>query len=85
MDTQHAWGIDNSGGDRVELLWPAGDVARFTPQLKVLDANGQAVAHDGDLIIGRCLPPPHIDPSDEEFARVYAAQIRPPTWEAGDG
>jgi hypothetical protein len=85
MDTQHAWGIDNSGGDRVELLWPAGYVARFTPQLKVLDANGQVVAHDGDLIIGRCLPPPHIDPSDEEFARVYAAQIRPPTWEAGDG
>jgi hypothetical protein len=85
MDTRHAWGIDNSGGERVDLLWPAAYVAQFTPQLKVLDASGQVVAHEGDLIIGRCLLPPHIDRSNADLVRVYAAQIRPPTWKPGDG
>jgi hypothetical protein len=62
-------------------VWPVGYEARFSPRLELLDDRGVVVGHDGDLIIGRCL----MDPADGAAARVDAGEIRPPTWQPGDG
>jgi len=80
-DPRLAWAINNGSGTRVEILWPAGYGARFRPQLEVLDEHGQIVAHEGDLIIGRCLS----DPVDASAIRILATDIRPATWKPGDG
>lgn len=37
---------------RRSVTWPAGFVARFTPRLELLDADGRVVARDGDLLTG---------------------------------
>ena len=83
-DPKRVWGIDNSSGARVELLWPPGYSARFEPDLVIIDEDGEVVGHDADLIIGACMPP-RIDPADYPGMYVYAANIRPPTWKPGDG
>jgi hypothetical protein len=75
-DARVAWAIDRSGGGRIELVWPAGYSARFLPDLQVLDATGTVVAREGDLIIGSCMGNPE---------RVDAGEVRPPTWQPGDG
>ena len=41
-------------GRRMELAWPAGFSARFTPNLEVLDDHGQRVAVEGSLVTGGC-------------------------------
>jgi hypothetical protein len=80
-DGRVTWATDNNGGDRVELLWPRGYAARFSPQLEVLDVTGQVVAHEGDLILGSCLTAPE----DGGAIRIEAGDVRAPTWKPGDG
>jgi hypothetical protein len=80
-DARATWPTDNFGGDRIELLWPIGYSARFSPHLEVLDDHGAVVAHEGDLIIGSCLR----QPKDGGSIRVDAEEVRPPTWQPGDG
>lgn len=52
-DPRVAWLI--SGGTRVDVVFPEGFTARFTPALEVLDASGAVVAHAGDRIDGYCV------------------------------
>ena len=42
-------------GERLELAWPVGYSARFTPGLEVLDQNDNVVAHGGELLVKACL------------------------------
>lgn len=43
---------------RVEVVFPEGFAARFTPNLEVLDRDGHVVAEDGDQITGGCVTGP---------------------------
>lgn len=80
-DPRLAWAIDNGSGKRVELVWPSGYTARFSPDLAIIDRDGQVIAHEGDLIIGSCL-----NSDDEpEAIQVDPAEIRGPGWQPGDG
>src|SRR5215213_5309737 len=80
-DPRLAWAIDNGSGERVELVWPWGYTARFSPDLAILDRDGQAAAHEGDLIIGSCLS----DDDAPGAIQVDPAEIRGPGWQPGDG
>jgi hypothetical protein len=80
-DGRVAWAIDGSGAGRVDLLWPRGYMARFNPELEIIDANGRLVAHDGDLITGSCLTAP----GDGGAIRIGPGDVRPPDWKPGDG
>jgi len=40
--------------DRLEVIWPVGYRARFTPQVEVLDGWGDVVLRDGDPVTGSC-------------------------------
>jgi hypothetical protein len=80
-DPHLAWAIDNMSGSRLELIWPAGYLARFEPQLVVVDSKGKVVAHEGDLIIGSCLSAPE----DRDSIEVDPAEIRGLGWQPGDG
>ncbi len=75
------WATDNWSGTRIEILWPIGYSARFDPTVEVLDASGNVVGREGDLIIGSCTMPP----DDPATLRVEAGDVRPPTWQPGDG
>jgi hypothetical protein len=74
------WATDGSSGARFELLWPWGYQAQFAPRLEVLGEGGTVVAREGDLIIGSCGLP-----ADDARWRVSAGDVRPPTWQPGDG
>lgn len=39
---------------RVELGWPVGYSARFTPQLELLDEHGVVVGREGSILVGGC-------------------------------
>jgi hypothetical protein len=54
QDPRVAWLEDRTEGLRIDVVFPLGFVARFTPQLEVLDENGRVVARDGDGIDGGC-------------------------------
>lgn len=41
-------------GKRVELGWPVGYSARFTPQLELLDDQGVVVGREGSALTGGC-------------------------------
>lgn len=41
-------------GKRLELGWPVGYSARFTPNLELLDEQGNVVGREGDELIGGC-------------------------------
>jgi hypothetical protein len=41
-------------GQRLELAWPLGYSARFTPRLELLDENGDVVGREGDELTGGC-------------------------------
>lgn len=82
FDPRVTWATDRAGGFRLELLWPVGYQARFSPNLELLDEQGAVVAREGDLIIGSCSI---TDPADENALRVSAQDVRPATWQEGDG
>ena len=52
-DPRVAW--LESGGQRVDAVFPVGFTARFTPKLEVLDAHGVVVAQEGTHIDGGCV------------------------------
>jgi hypothetical protein len=81
VDTNVTWATDVRSGRRFELLWPAGYRAGFNPKLELRNRQGRVVGHEGDLIIGSCT----MRPSDRVIWRVEESDVRPPTWEAGDG
>ena len=53
-DSDHVWleTVADSvrPSQRVSVRWPAGFRAHFVPQLELLDAKGQVVAREGDLL-----------------------------------
>lgn len=60
-DARVAW-VDAHGPQgeavRVEVVFPSGYAAQFTPALVVLDAKGHGVATAGDPITGGCVTGP---------------------------
>jgi hypothetical protein len=52
-DPRVAW-LVNSLGTRVDVEWPVGYKARFSPKLEVLDAAGTVVLREGDAVTGAC-------------------------------
>ncbi len=50
----HLTWVVNDLGTRIDVLWPPGYRARFTPNLEVLDASGVVVARSGDPVGGGC-------------------------------
>jgi hypothetical protein len=52
-DPRVAWLV--SGGKRLDVVFPHGSRARFTPGLEVLNASGAVVARAGDRIDGGCV------------------------------
>ena len=69
-DPRVAWLIGR-GGDRIDVVWPAGFRARFSPLIEILDPSGTVVLRDGDPVTGGCTTGPDaagpklIDPRDE--------------------
>lgn len=49
------WLRDRTGGGRIEVTWPVGFRARFTPSLVVVDPAGRVVHREGDTIDGGCV------------------------------
>ena len=54
-DPHLAWLQPLQGGRRIETVWPAGSVARFSTQLQVIDARGQVMIEGGDFVNGGCV------------------------------
>ena len=54
-DPRHVWLEDAATRARSELVWPTGFVARFAPDLQVIDAAGRAAYSGGDHIGGLCV------------------------------
>jgi hypothetical protein len=52
-DSRVAWLLE--AGKRVDVVFPYGFSARFTPGLEVLNASGAVVARGGDRIEGGCV------------------------------
>lgn len=80
-DPRMTWAIDQSSGERLDLLWPVGYRVRFSPGLEVLSKEGVVVGREGDLVVRAC----RADPADEGPLRVDASDVRPPTWPSDDG
>ena len=56
-DARVAWLDSTLGGPaRLDVTWPAGYHARFTPKIEILDENGAVVLRDGDAVTGACGP-----------------------------
>ena len=53
-DPDLAWLEDYETGERLNVVWPNGFSARFTPGLEVLDPSGQIVLQDGDFVDATC-------------------------------
>ena len=54
-DARVAWLENHLGGAaRMDVTWPAGYHARFTPKIEILDENGKVVLRDGDAVTGAC-------------------------------
>ncbi|HEX7950893.1 MAG TPA: hypothetical protein VF494_11135 [Candidatus Limnocylindrales bacterium] len=51
-DPRVAWLVQS--GQRVDVVFPAGYTARFSPTIEILDATGRVVARDNDMIGGAC-------------------------------
>lgn len=49
-------------GNRGEVVWPPGYVARFAPDLEVLDPSGNVIYREGDVMPGGCAVGPPDDP-----------------------
>jgi hypothetical protein len=55
-DPRVTWVVER--GRRNEIIWPPGYVAQFTPNLVVLNAEGQVAALEGDRVDGACVGGP---------------------------
>lgn len=54
-DPRVAWLVDTSHGTSMEVVWPPGYRARFTPGLEVFDASDNVVLRSGDPVTGACV------------------------------
>ena len=54
-DPRAAWLIDDFSGTRIDVEWPPGYRARFTPNLEVLDGSEVVVLKAGDPVTGGCV------------------------------
>ncbi len=54
-DPAVAWITDRAGAGRIEVIWPPGYLARFSPRLVVVDPTGAIVHREGDAITGGCV------------------------------
>jgi hypothetical protein len=63
------WVVDQ--GRRVEIEWPRGYTAQFTPELVVLNESGEVVAVEGDRASGICLGG---GPDGEPWLPTFAEQ-----------
>jgi len=50
-----------SGGRRIDLVWPPGYSAQFNPGLEVLDERGKVLFRAGDIVQGGCVRGPQDD------------------------
>lgn len=55
-DSRLVWMTDPHGS-RIELAWPNGYSARFSPKLELLDERSRLVGGEGSLISGGCDTP----------------------------
>ena len=53
-DPRIAW-LQFAKAGRREIVFPLGYIARFAPQLEILNAEGAVVGHEGDAIDGGCV------------------------------
>lgn len=53
-DPRRTWAVDRTTGRRMELLWPFGYAARFSPAFALLDQSGIAIAADGYHLAWAC-------------------------------
>jgi hypothetical protein len=53
-DARVAWLESLLDGSRIEVVWPEGFRARFSPELEILDESGVAVLQGGDYVDGSC-------------------------------
>jgi hypothetical protein len=53
-DPHVAW-LVNDLGTRIDVMWPPGYRARFTPNLEVLDGSEVVVIRAGDPVTGGCV------------------------------
>lgn len=58
LDRRLAWVISDLGGQRIDVIWPPGYTARFTPRLEVVDQQGVVAYRDGDPVSGACTTGP---------------------------
>jgi len=62
-DPRVAWLKPDGAPNRIEIVFPPGFSARFSPHLEILDAVGVVVAREGDHIDGGCvISPSEADP-----------------------
>jgi hypothetical protein len=54
-DSRHVWLVDATTGARMELVWPTGYTARFTPDVEVVDTRGTVVVRAGQRVDGGCV------------------------------
>jgi hypothetical protein len=48
-DPARVW-LDRNDGRRVDLRWPSGFRAQFTPSAEVMDGGGRVIARQGDAV-----------------------------------
>ena len=53
-DPSKVWAVDATSGARFEVVWPADYRVRFDPNATILDADGNAVLHEGDPVTRSC-------------------------------
>jgi hypothetical protein len=56
-DPRIAWLATARQGNK-ELVWPPGYVARFGPDLEIIDGTGRVVFRQGDKVTGGCVKGP---------------------------
>ena len=60
-DPRIVWLVTDRGRE-IDVVWPPGWAARFTPSLEVLDPAGNVRYHEGDAVTGGCVVGPANDP-----------------------
>jgi hypothetical protein len=67
-DPRIVW-VETEGHGTKRLVWPAGYVARFNPDLEVIDIGGQVILREGDRVSGGCVKGPADDPGSVVLIR----------------
>jgi hypothetical protein len=59
-DPRLVW-LVGAQGRRIDVIWPPGFTAVFSPKVEVLDAGGGVVYRQGDPVDGGCVTGPNAD------------------------